>query len=303
MKKSKLFILISIIIILLLALLLSVFLLKKDTNSPNENANIENNKTEDSEQLNYKFFKCSSIPLDNKESINNIYYKKIDSYEEYTSYKSSVYSLPKCETNFDKNFIIVIMTENVSTQYLVPYKVYNENDKLYVGLIKDAKTNPEYNAIILEIPKNLEKDTIEIYKAIDEDIPHENFVSLKDLPETYSAEDATSDNCFVLGDGELVINQNLAEEFINNYNNSQDTFLRIVKFAENTETIIDVYYSSTENKFLVCVDNTRAHKNSTYNYYKFSDLNKITLQVGRDGSTDFYTLSDPYESDMELFYI
>ncbi len=63
---------------------------------------------------------------------NNIYYKQINSLEEYNEFKTKVFSLPECETNFNENFILVTMMENVSTQYLVPYKIYDENDTLYV---------------------------------------------------------------------------------------------------------------------------------------------------------------------------
>lgn len=232
---------------------------------------------------------------------NNIYYKKINSLEEYNSFKTKATSLPECETNFEENFILVIMTENVSTEYFVPFKVYDENDTLYIGLIKDINTNPNSNAIILELSKNLEKNNIEPYKAIDEDIPYENYTPIKELPQEYSSEDAKNDNCYVTQDGGIVLNQELVEDFLNNYNNSKDAFIRKVQFSDNTEFITDIYYSSTENKFLVCIDTTRVRENSTYNYYEYSNLDKMTLNVGKDGSSDFYTLTDSFEDDLPIF--
>lgn len=235
-------------------------------------------------------------------NLNSIYYKQINSMEEYDEFKTKVFSLPECETNFNENFIIVLMMENVSTQYLVPYKIYDENDTLYVGLIKDANTNPSSNGIIIEIPKSLQKNNIEPYKAIDEDIPNENYKSIKELPENYTADEAVNDNCYV-ENGIEHFNQELVEKFIDNYNNSKDAFIRIVRISEDKETIMDVYYSSNEKKFLVCLDNSRAVHDTTYNYYKYSNLDKETLAIGKDGSSDCYILKDSSESDLFLFYI
>lgn len=301
MNKKKLCIFIIIIIILIL-LLIGYFYFK-NSNRTIENTNIENTEVENSEQLNYKLFERGFIPYDDMTYFNNIYYKQLNSLEEYNEFKTKANTLPECETYFEKNFILVIMTENVSTEYFIPYKIYDENDKLYVGLIKDANSNPDSNAIILEISKSLEKDNIEPYKAINEDIPYIEYTPIKDLPENYSAENAENDNCYVTQDGGVVLNQNLAEEFINNYNNSKDAFIRIVQFSGNTENIIDVYYSSNEKKFLVCIDNTRYREKSTYNYYEYSNLEKKTLNVGKDGSTDFFILTDPYEDDMQILSI
>lgn len=99
------------------------------------------------------------------------------------------------------------------------------------------------------------------------------------------------------------MNQELAEEFLDNYNNSKDAFLRIVRISEDKESIIDVYYSANENKFLVCLDNSRVFENTTYNYYKYSNLDKKTLAIGKDSSSDYYSLTDTLENDLFLFYI
>lgn len=307
MTKNKLYILISIII--LLAILLFMYFIINNINSVNnskaENLNTEyitSENNEHNEQLNYKFFERGFIPYDDMTYFNNIYYKQLNSLDEYNEFKSKVASLPECETDFDKNFNVVIMTENVSTQYLVPFKIYDEDNKLYIGLIKDFNTNPNSNAIILEISRGLGKDTIEPYKAIKEDIPYTDYTPIKELPENYSAENAVNDNCYVEESIEH-LNQKLVEEFLNNYNNSKDAFIRIVRISEDKEIIMDVYYSANENKFLVCVDNSRAVENTTYNYYKYSNLNKETLAIGRDGSSDYYSLTDSSENNMFLFYI
>lgn len=306
MKKNKLYVLISIIILLLAILLFLYFIINNASsvnNSKTENLNTEYNTSENNNQLNYKFFVGNLIPYDDMQYFNNIYYKQLNSLDEYNSFKSKVSSLPECETDFDKNFNVVIMTENISTQYFIPYKVYNENNTLHIGLIKDINTNPESNAIILELSKSLEKDNIEPYASIDEDIPYPNYTPIKELPKEYSLENAKNDNCYVTQNGGIILNQHLAEEFINNYNNSEDAFIRKVQFSDEGELITDIYYSSTENKFLVCIDSSRIRKDSTYNYYEYSNLEKKTLDVGKNGTTDFYSLTNSYEESLSLFNI
>ena len=306
MKKSKLYILISIIIIIIVILLFMYFninITSSVNNSKTEDLDTEYITSENDNQLNYKFFVRNLIPYDDMQYFNNIYYKQLNSLDEYSEFKSKVSSLPECETDFDKDFNVVIMTENVSTQYFVPYKVYDENNTLHIGLIKDNNTNPESNAIILELSKSLGRDNIEPYASIDEDIPYPNYTPIKELPKEYSPESAQNDNCYVTQDGGIILNQQLAEEFINNYNNSEDAFIRKVQFSDEGEFITDIYYSSTENKFLVCIDSSRIRKDSTYNYYEYSNLEKKTLNAGEDGSTDFYTLTNSYEESLSLFNI
>lgn len=293
----------AFIIIIILILLLIAYLILKGNTRTTENNTVESIDVENTEQLSYKFFERGFIPYNDMTYFNNIYYQKLNSLEEYSQFKTKATSLPESETNFEENFILVIMTENVSTEYFVPYKIYDENDTLYVGLIKDANTNPDSNAIILEISRDLEENNIEPYKAIDKNIPYANYTPIKELPENYTVEEAQTDNCYVTQDGGVVLNQELAEEFINNYNNSNDAFIRIVQFSNNSENIMDIYYSSTEEKFLVCIDNTRYREKTTYNYYEYSNIDKKTLNVGKDGSTDFYLLTDPYEDDMQIFSI
>ena len=297
---NKKIISVFIIIIIILVILLVGYCVLKN-NKITKNNNVETSNLDNLKQLNYKFFK-DSIPYNDMTYLNNIFYKQINSQEEYNEFKTKVFSLPECETNFDENFILVTMMENVSTQYLVPYKIYDKNDTLYVGLIKDANTNPSSNGIIIEIPKSLQKNNIEPYKAIKEEMPNENYTPIEELPENYTAEEAVKDNCYV-EESINHLNEELAKEFLYNYNNAKDAFIRIVRISEDKESIIDVYYSANENKFLVCADNSRAFENTTYNYYKYSNLKKETLGVGKDGSSDYYSLTDPFENDLFLFYI
>ena len=95
-----------IIIIILILLLVGYYFFRN--NKITKNNNVETSNIDNSKQLNYKFFK-DSIPYNDMTYFNNIYYKQINSQEEYNEFKTKVFSLPECETNFDENFILVTM--------------------------------------------------------------------------------------------------------------------------------------------------------------------------------------------------
>ncbi|MCI8548404.1 MAG: hypothetical protein HFJ38_05895 [Bacilli bacterium] len=294
MKRNKLYIITLIIAALILLAFIYFF---SNTNEKLSETNIE------SELFSYELFECNNILYDDVERMNNMYYKKIDTLEQYNLYKAKTDFMPECNTNFNERFILMIMVENSSVEHIVPEKIYTENDKLYIGMVKNANINPNYNAFIIEISKNLEKTNIEVYKAINEDIQYENYIPIKELPRNYTIEDAKKDACYIIGNNGEIFNKQLAEQFVDNYSNNKNSFIRVIKCSGEEKTIIDVYYSTIENKFLTCVDNSRIFNDFTYNYYMFSNLDKKTLAVGKDGLCDYYTLTDPYETEMNLFYI
>lgn len=66
------------------------------------------------------------------------------------------------------------------------------------------------------------------------------------LGANYSIDEAIRDNCFVLTKAK-VYNDSLYEDFINNYNNKQTSFIRIVKDYNNLLIVDDVLYNKDDN--------------------------------------------------------
>ena len=131
MKKS---IIILIIIIILIALAYIGYIFS--------NKNIENNSINNSNSVtsqnnleikNYNLFISNEISNSDLERINNIYYIKISNYEEYKSYKNKFSDiLDMSIEDFENNFMIITYTENISTAYLLPYKIDVKDNTLYL---------------------------------------------------------------------------------------------------------------------------------------------------------------------------
>lgn len=126
---------------------------------------------------------------------------------------------------------------------------------LFVNDIKNYyKINNESNTQEnVEQSSNIQINSIDdIYKTK----VAEGYKNIKELPEDYSKEQAQQDNCFVIG--AMVHNDNLYNEFMNNYNNKKDAFIRVVqKTIEGDVYIIDLFYHSNENKIYFVKDDTR----------------------------------------------
>lgn len=83
-----------------------------------------------------------------------------------------------------------------------------------------------------------------------------NYKPIKTLPQNYSKEQAQKDNCFIIG--AMVHNDNLYTEFMNNYNNKENAFIRVVQTTiEGDPFIIDVLYEALNNKIHLVKDDTR----------------------------------------------
>lgn len=81
--------------------------------------------------------------------------------------------------------------------------------------------------------------------------------SIYKLSRDYSLKDSIEDGCFVVSNAK-VYNDNLYEEFMNNFESKQTCFIRIVKNTTEGDIIIsDVMYYKDTNKLYLVYDNTR----------------------------------------------
>ncbi|MEG1140982.1 MAG: DUF4362 domain-containing protein [Clostridia bacterium] len=102
-----------------------------------------------------------------------------------------------------------------------------------------------------ELPKENVKIIDEIYdsKPID-------YVDIRSLSMQYSIFDAQKDNCFVIG--AMVHNDYLYTEFMDNYKNKKDAFIRIAKNTIEGDLILyDIMYNESLNQLLLVTDLTR----------------------------------------------
>lgn len=294
-KFFKILILFSIILFIL------AFIVHFVNNKLYDKVSISN--TADTIYTKYTLFQISPTSLSHMSKINNIYYEKILTYDKYVTYKNTYNSLvDMSSSDFDTNFLIVLAVENTSMKHLIPQTPYKENNTLYIGLFRDNNENINFNAISIIVPANLNSDNLEVYKAIQSDIPYNNYINIKALPKEYSLEDAKSDLCYIKSSENTVFNDDVFTNFLTEVNAHQNSFIRTVRYTnENKAYISDIYYDSNKNKFLVCKDYTRTSTDFTYNYYEYSNIEQRKLSFGEE-TTDYYFLTDEKEEDFPISF-
>lgn len=295
MKK---YLIITIIIIILLALAYIVYNFS--------NKNIENNSIDNSNSItsqnkleikSYNLFNSNEISSTELERINNIYYIKISNYEEYKNYKNKFPDiLDMSIEDFENNFMIITYTENISTAYLLPYKIDVKDDTLYLGMKRDMEKNPNNSQSSMILPKEADVENTIAYQCIDFTFPTDKYVDITTLPEEYPLEQAQDDGCYISNSDGKIYNEEILNSFLNAVNNNEDYFIRMLRYSSENQTVItDVYYNSENKIFYVCRDNSRGFPNYTHNYYTFTSLEKMDFTSFNNRPIYYLTDESNYE--------
>lgn len=300
MKKS--FIIISILTLIILATI--YFLVTfQNIESPNNLSNFENKTL-----YNYYYFEPSNenFYYGNEMNFkNNIYYKTINTYEEYQKYKNlypTIIDMNK--TDFEEYFILLTITENESTKNLKLDSINSDINTLYVGLDKvTPEEEPNLNrGISIKISNNLLRDNIEVFKTIKTTDFMNNYKNIKQLPYEYSINSALSDNCFVISTSPAN-NIHIFNDFLENIQMNKDSEIRIITedTVRKNMIIYDIKYLNSLKKYYVCIDMSRViqsdyNSNSsisyTYNYYEFDSFKKVENSNILLKNAIIYTLSN-----------
>lgn len=101
---------------------------------------------------------------------NNIYYMKIDSYEEYKNIKLKWEGIHDISENYFNNYFMIISeVENVSMLGLVVDNIETDDETLYIKLIKDPNNiihDESETCISYVIPREMERKNILIYRDL-----------------------------------------------------------------------------------------------------------------------------------------
>lgn len=236
---------------------------------------------------------------------NSIYYKMINTYEEYQKYKKFYPNIINMnEKDFENFFIILTITENESTKNLKLESIESDTNTLYIGLNKTIqKEEPNLNrGISIKINNELKRDNIDIFKTIQNTNFMENYKNIKELPYEYSIDSALSDNCFIISTSPAN-NISVFNEFLKNIQMNQDAEIRILtKDTANKNTIIyDIKYLNSLKKYYVCIDMSRVIQTdynlnpnvlNTYNYYEFDNFKKVQNSNLLSPNINAYILSN-----------
>jgi beta-lactamase regulating signal transducer with metallopeptidase domain len=180
-NKNKLLIGIVSIVIIIVGILLFFTENNNSIIQQNNNQNSIQNNEETSKKYEYKAFKpsfkkTSESTYDDYDFTqdmiwkDSIYYKKINTYEEYSEVKSRWNDiLDMSESDFTNNFMIITAIENTSMVGLTVDKIETDNNNLYISLIhyEDGMNyNEEETCISYKISRDLERNNIYVTRNL-----------------------------------------------------------------------------------------------------------------------------------------
>lgn len=200
-------------------------------------------------------------------SNNGIYYKKINSYEEYEGAKKIWDNLVDMkQEDFGDYFILILAGENYNTTGLYISNIYIENQKLCIELEKKDVWNENDTVISTKIPKELDREQIEIINLPNDVDTADKYKNIDNITDDYSIEEAISDNCFVINDKNQVVSNNKTRlnEFVENCNNKINDLIRICIYESNRTIICDIEYI---NNKINMVEKVIESNNINTNYY------------------------------------
>lgn len=203
---------------------------------------------------------------------SNLYHKIITNMEDYNRYKSRINELPEMsKDSFNENFLVIVASINymeLRDRDLTIVDVFADEATMHI--ILKQKENPDYNNcdnIWYAIVDNSQlRDNVET--EIDyEQIKKPDVVSLSDLPNEYSIEEAIKDGC-VVEDKNMVLSDDVEaiDKFITKTETSENAFIRIYSKYNNTVRIVDVEY---KDKMFILNWRTLGNEEINVHAYKY----------------------------------
>ena len=126
--------------------------------------------------------------------------------------------------------------------------------------------------IVFSLRKN-KKSELDIFYS---DEITSDYEDIRKLSANYNIYDAQTDKCFIVG--AMVHNENVYGEFVDNFENGRDAFVRIARNTENKDLVLfDIMYKSSTKEFKLVTDYTRdASKNKEDRIIKLSNYKNIS---------------------------
>lgn len=304
MKKIIIFL---ILIVLIIGSL--VFLYFNNNSSKNEtettSENTENVTSLQNDENKYKSSNITyqisdNISLSDYKTINRFYYRVIKDYQTYLDSKDNFNNiLEVSEKDFEDNFMILVITENVPVNGLIFDNLSADDSSLTLNYVINSSDRDTQTGTSILVSNELYRDTINIEKTVPT-MEMSSYTNIRELPKDYSVEDAKKDNCLVIDmKNNANYNLNNLEDFIEKVKNKENAEIRIYNYMDNDQIYIyDITYSN-ENKFFVCEDRTRytSNKNNHFTYETYQiNTDTITVAPSSISTTTLYTIEDEYES-------
>ncbi len=269
-----------VIVLVIILLVIGIFYVSnrniikdtKDSNEISKNQELYEIKCFNRNETNFYF-------EDEMDFLNTIYYKVITDYQEYSKFKDNFNEIIDMKNeDFEDYFLVLTVTENESTKNLGLESIEADETTLYIGLDKE-EPNDDNKGISIKIDKTLYRENIDVFKTIKNTDFMINYSDIRKISRDYSIKNAISDNCFVISNKEPALNVELFEKFLKDFEEKKESEIRIYSQLENDRFVIyDLKYSSLDDMYYVCIDNSRMETShfdgtysfdNTYNYYEF----------------------------------
>lgn len=195
-------------------------------------------------ELDYRFYEDMQFE-------HGIYYKKINTFEEYKKYKDMWPDLlDMSEEDFINNFMIITAAENPESINLDISEIYTNDENMYIEF---GKTDSNYDSNVIigtKLSRDLDRENIKIRYKKDLAIVDGSYTKITDIPSDYSPEQAIEDGCLVLNTSGIISNnKEIIGEFIENCKNGVECNIRIYNLIDKEIWITDVQF--TDNKYKV----------------------------------------------------
>lgn len=227
-----------------------------------------------------------------------IYYKKINSYEEYLNYKNTYSNFIDMDVNeFENYFLLVFLASRYYKYGLYVDYVGIKDDTIYVDLgKKEYKDNP---IVFVKLNRENDRKNVEVNFLENEPIMT-NYVARDELPKDYTLVNAVEDNCVVLKSStevygkELLSKENKLKEFAERTKKGVNDNIRIVEDSYYGLIITDIEFRDGE--YIICEDRSHMYipyENERVRLYFVSEKIEVKEETWKDGITrELYVLFD-----------
>lgn len=234
-------------------------------------------------------------------SENEMFYKAINSFEEYSKYKEKCVNIINAtKDDFENSFVVVIIATWRMPEITIK-NVRTDDSTLYITvdrkLSEESIDKEEYMvSTILPLEYYREKISVEIYET---ELSSDKYVRLEELPKEYPIEKAREDNCIIID--KCIMDENSEKkwnDFLQDTKDGKNSYIRIVLYSDDPTDILirDLEYRNGEyfvkidqtrskygDKWIKCFGNfTKLEENNTsgdYNYVKLSNIINETISI------------------------
>lgn len=227
---------------------------------------------------------------------SNLYYKKINTYEDYLKAKDVWNGLVEMsDEEFNQNFIVIIDAPNIDRRGMYIENI-TVNDNTTIIDINKNKEN-ETSLVSVKISREMERDNIQLNFV--EKIPNMiGYESLDNLPEIYEKSQALKDNCVVIENNKFISDDSRLNRFIEETQKGKEECIRVVVYFNEEIQISDIEYKN--GKYIAVTDTSRNNNSVKNRYYIDGDKFEISETKTEKMNIQSYIIEEKYYNEEDI---